>query len=245
MRLTSRFTHPLFHPFIKSSSIITWLYISNSSKYTEFFNRQPSILKWLHWNLLLWMLVFQFVVVVIWWGVLSVIDLSHGNPLNLTLDINIHTLGIPLPLVELLLSRIPIFASQWTGIFGASLLYLLLCLLVHALHYPYWAYPFLDYTQPFWEAWYFGLFAGAILLFFMFYGIARLRDILAESLLIKTNKDLARVDPRGSTWDRNSILASRLYQPRGSQSQPLWSVDVTFQQKDLENASEDRDLTEF
>lgn len=124
----------------------------------------------------------QWIVVLVWWSLLSASDLSSGDGYNLFMDANVHTLGLILMLVEGALNWIPIFPSQWVAPIGAGLLYAAYAQVQHLLFSQYvsnrsfWEYSFLDTTAKYAGLWYCGFVLGFFLIFFVVVGLHLVRD---------------------------------------------------------------------
>jgi len=153
------------------SSIIGWKYqreitLKSSVKPT---NLSP-VTRYIVWNLYLTQITFQWIVVIVYWSLLSSKLLANPTPLKIFLNANLHGIGLVFMMVDFLLNRIQLYYSKWTVPVGVGLLYVGYAYIQHhwilaASGNDFWIYPFLDYTKAYWWAYLLGI-NFAVLLFF-------------------------------------------------------------------------------
>ncbi|KAJ3055712.1 hypothetical protein HK097_009597 [Rhizophlyctis rosea] len=156
---------------------------------SKFFQNLPKPVRWLIWNIYVLAAVYPWIVVIIFWSLLSGELVRNGDAMAWWTNINVHLMDLVFMLIELFLARTPMFASQWPIPIAVGLLYLAWAHVQNAAFsdepwvvgnpaYPHGWYPysFLDVERSSAAMWYIIVIVLFILMFFVVFGVHRFRD---------------------------------------------------------------------
>ncbi|KAJ3326955.1 hypothetical protein HDU76_012481 [Blyttiomyces sp. JEL0837] len=183
------------------SAFNTYIYIKNGYSARLLHSRHP-VWRWLSWNLYLFPATFHYIVPVVFWMALSRKLIADGHAFEWFVNLNVHFADLLFIIMEFILGRIPVYASQWTGPIFVAILYLVWSLVNHILFTPsvsnqpenfpdgFWAYPFMREDNHYFYYIYILLAVFFLLIFVAVSYAHQVRDRRRERLGYKVVKGL-------------------------------------------------------
>ena len=168
--------------YFTMSSILTFLSLKKTTQIHKIF-------RFLIWNLYIIQTTYQWIVVAVFWALLSGYLLANLTPYNLFINVSVHGLGLVFMLFEQIFGSIPIYPSQWLMPIVVAVLYLAYTQFQHyVVDGNFFAYFFVNYrdnptTAPIFTV---GIFIAILIIFYLVVGYHKLRDHFRRRRMART-----------------------------------------------------------
>ncbi|KAI8139187.1 hypothetical protein BJV82DRAFT_627509 [Fennellomyces sp. T-0311] len=186
---------------------IRYLMTSKPHQPRSFFN-QPAVLNYLFSYLYHSIVVFNIITPIVYWCALSpVLSTASGTdtsgkgdtpPLQWWINTSLHGVSFVLMMTEVLFTRMTLYVNMVLAVFINVVLYMFLTFIIHATT-GWWVYGFLNWDQGgMTAAWYIGIGAAFIVVYFLQFLFHMLRDWAARKLGRNPPKrEMQQVDEEG------------------------------------------------
>ncbi|KAJ3109368.1 hypothetical protein HDU96_007233 [Phlyctochytrium bullatum] len=162
-------------------------------------NGRHPFLRWFFWNVYVLPAVFHYIIPVVYWALLTSELMKNPTFYNYFINLNVHALTGVFMAIEIVLSRVPLFYSQWILPIGGAILFVCYSQLAHIWFstesQSFWAYAFLDTSKRTWPLWYCGIGLFFFLVCMAVIAIHRARDRRRDRLSLKVIGGRTAVSP--------------------------------------------------